>query len=206
MKEHNNFELILRKYIPQNAVPQVIKIIEPYNLYLKIVPERKSKLGDYYCPYRNHGHIITINSNLNQYRFLITLLHEIAHLKVWDKFHNSVAPHGKEWKNEFREIITIFLNTNIFPENILNILSEFIKNPQTRGVIKMNLNKELQKYDANNGNNNYIYVEDIPLETKFSISNKTFIKISKIRTRWRCISIPDGKTYLVNQTALATLI
>ncbi|HAD34265.1 MAG TPA: hypothetical protein DCF44_07170 [Chitinophagaceae bacterium] len=44
---------------------------------------------------------MSVNGNLNSYHFLITLLHEIAHMLVWEQFRNRVKPHGLEWKHVF---------------------------------------------------------------------------------------------------------
>ena len=46
---------------------------------------------------------ITINNNLNEYGFLITALHEFAHLLVYEKYKNKVHPQGSEWKKLFKK-------------------------------------------------------------------------------------------------------
>jgi predicted SprT family Zn-dependent metalloprotease len=45
----------------------------------------------------NGKHEITVNSNLNKYKFLITLIHEISHLVAFEKFGRNIKPHGNEW-------------------------------------------------------------------------------------------------------------
>ena len=62
-------EEILLKYLPDRAVPTVFELIKNNNVSLKIVSERVTKHGDYR---RTHDgkHQITVNSNLNTYRFL----------------------------------------------------------------------------------------------------------------------------------------
>ena len=69
----------LEKYIPQASVASIFQLIKEHQLHLKIVNERVTRHGDY-RKMPNGQHVITINSNLNSYRFLITLVHEIAHL------------------------------------------------------------------------------------------------------------------------------
>ena len=75
----------LEKYIPQASVASVFQLITTHNVYLKIVNERLTRHGDY-RKMPNGQHQITINSNLNTYRFLITLIHEIAHLITFKKY------------------------------------------------------------------------------------------------------------------------
>ena len=68
---------ILQDYIPEQSIIQVLKLLEHDNLIVKVKKERKTRLGDH-RKLPNNKHQITINSNLNEYRFLITLIHEIA--------------------------------------------------------------------------------------------------------------------------------
>ncbi len=43
-------------------------------------------LGDYRNSHAGKGHRISVNGNLNKYSFLITLLHELAHLFTYERF------------------------------------------------------------------------------------------------------------------------
>ena len=70
----------LKTYIPQQSIAKISFWLNEYDCQLKIVKARKTKLGDY--KFIKGRHFITINENLNQYSFLITLTHEIAHLIV----------------------------------------------------------------------------------------------------------------------------
>ncbi|PKP15392.1 MAG: sprT domain-containing protein, partial [Bacteroidetes bacterium HGW-Bacteroidetes-23] len=76
---------VLLKYLPEHAVESVFELIKTNSVHLKIVNERVTRHGDY----RRHPsgkHHITVNANLNKYRFLITLVHEIAHLAAFEKY------------------------------------------------------------------------------------------------------------------------
>ena len=105
---------ILKEYLPDNSVAYIKKILVKYDIEIKIKSERKTRHGDFRV-LSNGNCLITINSNLNKYRFLITLIHEIAHLYVYKLFKNSVKPHGVEWKNQFRVLILPVLNPDIAP-------------------------------------------------------------------------------------------
>ena len=80
----------LQKYIPQQAIPKIIELLDHDNLTVKVKKERKTRHGDYKS-LPNGTHQITVNSNLNTYRFLITLIHEIAHFETYKNF-------GTRWR------------------------------------------------------------------------------------------------------------
>ena len=87
MEKHRS---ILQKYIPVDAVDMVFEMIRQYKVHLKVSRKRSSKLGDYRSPHNGNGHQITVNHDLNPYAFLITLVHEFAHLLTWEKYRNKV--------------------------------------------------------------------------------------------------------------------
>ncbi|MCB0399551.1 MAG: SprT-like domain-containing protein, partial [Winogradskyella sp.] len=87
----------LLNFIPEQAHSQVITLLAKDNLVVKVKQERKTKHGDY-RQLPNGKHQITVNANLNAYRFLITLVHEIAHFEAFTKYGRFIKPHGKEWK------------------------------------------------------------------------------------------------------------
>ena len=99
---------ILVKYIPEAAVPTIAEWIIHYDFKLKIKKERNSRLGDYTPPREGLNHLITINHNLNKYAFLITLVHEVAHLvemnhgaRFW-KLVAECVPHLEDAKRWLR--------------------------------------------------------------------------------------------------------
>ena len=107
-------ENLLKDYLPAKALAQVLTLLEHDKLQIKIKKERKTRHGDY-MRLPNGKHQITINSNLNQYRFLITLVHEIAHFDAYNLYGKFIKPHGIEWKQTFQHLMLPFLNPEIFP-------------------------------------------------------------------------------------------
>ena len=98
----------------------VVKILDwesDFNVKVIISKPSKSRLG-VFIPKRFSNHLIRINSNLNKYSFLITLVHEMAHASIWNRYRGKVKPHGLEWKMEFKRMILPFLNPNYFPEDM----------------------------------------------------------------------------------------
>ena len=98
MEQLERNQEILKKYIPEKATLLIAHWIIDLDFKLKIKKERSTKLGDYRAPFNGSNHQITINYNLNKYSFLVTLVHEIAHLTTYNKYKHSVLPHGQEWK------------------------------------------------------------------------------------------------------------
>jgi SprT protein len=185
-------------YLPDNSVAYVQEILVKYDIEIKIKSERKTRHGDFRV-LSNGNCLITINSNLNKYRFLITLIHEIAHLYVYKLFKNSIKPHGLEWKNQFRILILPVLNPDIFPKVLLPLLANYFKNPKATTDSDIELVKELKIYDPPT-DKNYIY--ELDLGTRFGIYNGKIFKLEKKLTkRYKCIEVETGKYYLFNANA-----
>ncbi len=86
----------LSNYLPEGAFDPVVSLINEYKVHLTVSKARKSVLGDYRHAALGANHKISVNGNLNQYEFLITLLHELAHLLCFEQYKNRVEAHGKE--------------------------------------------------------------------------------------------------------------
>ena len=65
---------VLEKYIPEHSVEPVFELIKINQVHLKIVNERVTRHGDYRKGLSGK-HEITVNTSLNKYRFLMTLIH-----------------------------------------------------------------------------------------------------------------------------------
>ena len=189
---------ILVKYIPTNAVEAIFQLIKEYGVHLKIVNERKTRHGDYRK--MPDGRLqITVNGSLNNYRFLITLVHEIAHLKAFKEYGFQIKPHGKEWKRTFTYLILPFINPTIFPQDLLPFLARHFKNPKASSDTDAQLAIKLKTYDTPN-NKNYIF--ELPLGSIFKIYNgKIFKKGSKRVKRFECVEMNTGKVYLFQPNA-----
>jgi hypothetical protein len=178
-------------------------LIVANQVHLKIVNERQTRHGDYR---RGHTgkHEITVNASLNKYRFLITLIHEIAHLVAFEKFGRNIKPHGNEWKLTFQRLMVPFIRPEIFPNHILPLLARHFKNPSASSDTDTTLSLALKQYDKENDKN---YVFEIPYGSVFRIKNgKIFKKIAVRTKRFECLEISSGKLYLFNPNAEVELI
>lgn len=196
-------EKALGNYIPSATVSPIASLVIDLKVHLRITKERSSKLGDYRAPSEGKGHRISINHNLNQYAFFITLVHELAHLVTWNHFQHKVNPHGHEWKRFFKELMLPFQDKNIFPSDIELALRRYLKSPAASSCSDPALQKVLSCYDSEP----VIHLDDIPPGARFGLNNgMVFIKGEKRRTRYRCIEEKSGKAYLVSGIAEIELL
>lgn len=188
----------LEEHVPKASLPIIVQLIKDHNVDLKIVNERVTRHGDY-RKLPNGKHRITINKNLNDYRFLITIVHEIAHLKAFKRFGRRIKPHGKEWKSTFQELILPLLNPEVFPMGLLPILAIHFKNPRASSDTDNNLSLALKQYDPPNDKN---YIFEIPIGEKFRLYNgKVYEKGKKRVKRYECLELASGRMYLFNPNA-----
>lgn len=186
---------VLQKYIPDESVDYVLNLLYSANVQLKITRNRNSKLGDYRPPFKVKYHQISVNHNLNPYHFLLTLIHEFAHLKTWETYGNKVKPHGKEWKESFKELMQPLLTESVYPKELLKVLKKYMLNP-TATTSNVNLLQFLRKYDEKN---DHMILADLPDNAVFRIHNGfVFQKLEKMRKRYKCRRLDNKKIYLVN--------
>lgn len=193
---------ILRKYIPHFAVDIIAIWIIELDIKLRITKERSTKLGDYMPPHNGLNHTITVNHNLNEYSFFVTLIHEIAHLKTFNQYRNSVSPHGAEWKFSFKLLMNPFLTTENLPLDILYALRKYMNNPAASSCSDLTLMRILKLYDLQNETNPCILLEHLPQCTHFLYDgSRIFEKGEKLRKRYRCKEISSGNIYLFSPLA-----
>ncbi|NRB58337.1 MAG: SprT-like domain-containing protein [Winogradskyella sp.] len=190
-------------FIPKNAAFLVESLLSKDNLVVKVKSERKTKHGDY-RQLPNGLHQITVNSNLNQYRFLITLIHEIAHFEAFQKYGRLIKPHGKEWKMTFQHLMLPFLRPEIFPVELLPLLARHFKNPKATSDTDEQLALALKQFDEDLDKT---YVFQLSSGQKFKLYNgRVFIKGEKRRKRIECVEVKTGKLYLFNPNAEVEII
>ena len=190
-------------FIPKNAAFLVESLLSKDNLVVKVKSERKTKHGDY-RQLPNGLHQITVNSNLNQYRFLITLIHEIAHFEAFQKYGRLIKPHGKEWKMPFQHLMLPFLRPEIFPVELLPLLARHFKNPKATSDTDEQLALALKQFDEDLDKT---YVFQLSSGQKFKLYNgRVFIKGEKRRKRIECVEVKTGKLYLFNPNAEVEII
>jgi SprT protein len=185
---------MLRQFLPPDTFEMVAPYFSNHTVYLTLTRERKSVLGDYRTPTRDTPyHRISVNINLNQYSFLITLVHELAHMLTFVHFKDA-QPHGKEWKTQFRHMLIPFIGKKIFPHDVEKALVAYIRNPAASTCTDPALYKALYRYDEQKPG--YKLVDDLEIGQWFETEDGTvFEKVDHLRTRSRCRELLTNRHY-----------
>lgn len=193
----------LAKYLPEHAVKPAFELIVTHRVHLKIVNERSTRHGDYRKGVLGK-HEITVNGSLNKYRFLMTLIHEIAHLVAFEKYGTNIKPHGVEWKLTFQQLMIPYIRPEIFPNTLLPLLARHFRNPSASSDTDATLSLALKQYDQRNYKN---YIFELPYGSLFRIDKgKIFRKIALRVKRYECLEISTGKIYLFHPNAEVELL
>ncbi|MBO6518188.1 MAG: SprT-like domain-containing protein [Bacteroidia bacterium] len=168
--------------------------VKKHKVSFRIAKPRKSKLGDYRPPQRGNGHRISVNADLNPYAFLITVLHEFAHLVTWNDFGNKCAPHGREWKLAFKQLLKPYMEAPVFPDDVQEALGTYLVNPAASSCVDVNLSKALNKHDLVQKT----MLEDLPEGSTFRLKNGlVFEKGQRLRKRFKCFCLTNNRWYYV---------
>jgi SprT protein len=185
----------LRRWIPGQAAVMILTYLNQYQVHLTITRERKSVLGDYRHATASAHHRISVNGNLNPYSFLITLIHELAHLVTFMEHGNRVQSHGKEWKRIYRKILEEFIPLSVFPADVLKALKKNLHDLPASSCADEHLMRVLRKYDDQK--EGLMLVEQIPEGGCFALEDqRIFRKGKKLRKRYQCVEVATGKLYL----------
>lgn len=186
---------LLSDYLPPGTYEAVFEYLRQYKVHLTVARERKSILGDYRHRTQADNHRISVNGNLNKWSFLITLLHELAHLLTFEQHGNKVMAHGREWKMIYGHLLDQFLRHNIFPDDIRTELLQSLSNPAASSCAEDGLLRVLRKYDDDH--HRYRMVEELPANALFRTSDgRIFQRGKKLRKRFQCAEVKTGRIYL----------
>jgi SprT protein len=182
----------LAAFLPEGSFDDVVAYLNHYKVHLTVTKKRKTVLGDYRHAMHGSNHRISVNSNLNKYEFLITLLHELAHLLTFEQHRNRAEPHGKEWKNNYSRLLVKFIEKKIFPPDIEKALHQSVMNPAATANGEAVLIMTLRKYDVNK-REGFFHVAEIPAGSLFQTDDqRIFQKGEKRRSRYTCTEIKTG--------------
>lgn len=199
MNKRKNITHSLQKYLPDVYIDYIVSLMFSENLQFKITKPRKTKQGDYRHPYNGKPHRISINSNLNPYAFLITTIHEFAHMNTYIQYGNKVKAHGKEWKDEFKKLLTPVLQQKELPLEIEMALWRSLHNLKASSCTDTALFRALKKYDKTPETT--VLLEELPNLSTFRLGKKTFIREKLRRSRYLCTEVHTRKHYLVSRLA-----
>jgi hypothetical protein len=191
---------LLERHLPANAVHYCFDLWHQHPFNFKVARTRSSKLGDYRFEPAGNRHSISVNHSLNPYNFLITYLHEFAHLLCTIRHKNRCAPHGKEWKAAFKEVMQPVMNDLVFPTALLPEIYRHMANPKASSQADHRLAAALRSYDQ--------LPEDVGMLNEidegalFIFQGIRYEKMLTRRTRVLCHQVHSGKKYLIPKVAL----
>ncbi len=195
---------VLAKYLPEHAVLPCFEMIKVNSVHLKIVNERQTRHGDYRKGISGK-HEVTVNANLNKYRFLITLVHEIAHLVAFEKFGKHIKPHGVEWKMTFQRLMVPFIRPEIFPHSVLPLVANHFRNPTASSDTDAKLAFALKQFDERKVDIHFVH--EVPSGSFFRLKNGRVFQKKGLRVkRYECIEVSTGRTFLFNANAEVEII
>ena len=141
------------------------------------------------------SHRISINGNQNPYSFLVTLLHEIAHLTAFEKFGANIQPHGKEWKIVYGQLLQSFLQKELVPADLRAEIEQMQHNPAATSCAEDGLLRVLRRYD--DPAKRTCFVEEVPAGYCFKIKDgRIFKRDSLLRKRYKCKEVSTGSFFL----------
>lgn len=185
-------------FLPKGSFDYVVKYLYQYKVHLTVAKSRKSVLGDYRHAHQGNNHRISVNGNLNPYEFLITLLHELAHLLTFEQYQNRVEPHGKEWKSIYSKLLIDFVGFGVFPLEIEYALQKSIISPAATANGETELLMVLRKYNSIKKEGT-CFLADLPIGSLFMLSNgKVFMKGALRRKRYTCTELKTGLMFTVS--------
>ncbi|MGI4806242.1 MAG: SprT-like domain-containing protein [Janthinobacterium lividum] len=196
---------VLKQYLPENAAPVIAKWIDYFQCEFKVSRNRGTKFGDYRSPFDGKRHRISVNFDLNSYAFLVTTVHEFAHLYTFNQHQHKAKPHGIEWKSNFKRMMKPFFELEIFPADIKQVISNYLDNPAASSCSDLTLFRALKKYDVKEAS--VILVEKIPANALFKWKDgRVFRREERLRKRYRCVEVSTNRVYLFNPVAEVELV
>jgi hypothetical protein len=201
----------LHAFIPENSTGYILDWFQSNPVQFRISKTRSSKFGDYRPPVKKFPARISVNRNLNRFDFLITLVHEMAHHEVWTESSALVPgfgihrrkrrprPHGKEWKTHYRRLMEPLMKESIFPADVLHHLVSHFNNLCSSSKSNEHLVVALKKYDVPD---DAVFIESLAYDAVFTLpAGRKFRKQEKLRKRYRCVCLDNGRIYLFSPMA-----
>lgn len=179
----------------------ILNYLEESGCSLVICKPRKTKLGDFRV--KGKSLKIKVNNNLNQYRFILTLIHEIAHLKTYLEFKTRVAPHGEQWKNSFRQLMSMWNIEELFSntDELKLVYAQEVRSPRACAGIHLENERHLSVYDEGRSG---VMLHELEAGTEFIFRDRTYRKLEQRRTRILCLNMDNNKLYTIHKASLVS--
>jgi SprT protein len=194
----------LSQLVPAPAINYCIELWDQTPFSFTLSKSRNSCFGNHMY-HSDKGHKITVNHDLSPHAFLLTYIHEVAHLRTVEEqitqksglFNRKKRfdPHGLEWKRNFKVLMEPLLSSSFFPPDVLPALKDYMKNPRASSVSHQALAKALHLKAEGP------VLENMQPGQSFIIRGQRFKIIEFRRTRALCEEHHTKKRYLVAKIA-----
>lgn len=191
---------IFQRHVPENAVHYCLDLWTSHPFHFRLTRKRNSKLGDYRYNPADRSHAISVNHDLNPYSFLITYIHEFAHLVTTEKNGRRALPHGLAWQSHFKNLMQPMLSDLVFPADVLIPLSKHMRKPRASTYADARLVAALRKYDHHP--EDLVPLGQLDSGDIFEFNQVMFEKIELRRTRVLCQQTGTPRRYLISKMAL----
>jgi len=185
----------LSSKLPPAAIEAAILTLVQSNCKFRFSSSRKTKLGDFRPGKGLSRPTITVNADLQPQLFLLTFIHELAHVQVYDHYSPRIAPHGEEWKVTYRSLLRPFLREDVFGERLGEVLEHFREAPASwsnRHSLSNLIAGESKEYEGET-------VDQLREGELFQLQSGRQFKLGlKRRTRFLCVDLSNQKKYLVH--------
>ncbi len=195
---------LFSKYVPELSASYCAELWTRLKFDFKLARSRSSKLGDYWYKSSINKHRITVNKDLNPYSFLVTYIHEVAHMVAGLKYGYRVKPHGEEWRSVFKELMYPLMHDHVLPEDVLIPLHDYMISPGASSCSDPALYRALAKYDAKE--DFVIFLSEVQIGQAFLFGKRSFKKESIMRTRALCSDTTTGHRYYISLSAEVKII
>ncbi len=199
MNKNKTLKEALVSYLPVGCANLIADWFGSHHVILRITKSRRSKLGDFRGGNTIKSPVISVNHNLNQYSFLVTLLHEMAHAEVYLASKRRMVPHGQHWKKAYQAISLPFLEEGLLPDQVRKAFGNYLKNPSASSTTNLPLAEALRNYDPPG---DAVLVSELPTDALFALPDgRMFKRGIKLRKRYRCECLDNKRIYLFSPLA-----
>lgn len=178
---------VLQKFLPENTLPYLKKWFGNYAVHIRITKGRQSKLGDY-RKLPDQSHEISVNSTLPPQLFFFVLTHELAHLIAFEVYGRKIAPHGKEWKVTFGEMLLESLS--VYELELQKILVKFSVSPKANFMSSPDLVRYFHIDDEEAS-----LLETLRQNDEFLYRKENYRILEVLKKKYLCENIVNGKKY-----------
>ncbi|GAB5419344.1 MAG: hypothetical protein Crog4KO_27730 [Crocinitomicaceae bacterium] len=197
-KKVEQYNRVLSKYLPTEYVSYVVDLMIQHPVQFRVAKPRKTKLGDFRAE-RTGLHKITVNGDLNPYSFLVTTIHEFAHLITFNNHGPRVKPHGVEWQNTYSKMLYPVVQAGHLPGDVAKAIERSLLNVKASSCTDQNLHRVLMKYDK--PKEGFVVLETLENGTEFELNGKSYRKGNLRRTRYVCTNTNNQRKYLISALA-----